>query len=296
MGKKYSIFHIEGGLGKHIAATAVAKCIKNNYPDRDLIIVCAYPEIFVQLEYVSKAFRIGYTSYFYQDYILNVDSLIFKGEPYFTTSHIHKQKPLIENWCEMHQLNYNKEQPDLFFNSVYKKIANGLWEYDKPAFVIHTNGGGFNDEKGLSYKWTRDMPAPVIQSIVNYYSKRYTIFQVCRPNSFVANGAIPVNKSMGTLEFLSILLISEKRLLIDSALQHAAKALDLPSTVLWVGTSPKVFGYDLHTNISAIEPKNPKYPDSYLFDYMFDGLPFEYPYGSSDDIFDLDRIVESLNK
>ena len=29
--EKYVIFHIEGGLGKHIAATAVAKTIKNNY-------------------------------------------------------------------------------------------------------------------------------------------------------------------------------------------------------------------------------------------------------------------------
>ena len=33
MEKKYSIFHLEGGLGKHVAATAVAQCIKNNYPD-----------------------------------------------------------------------------------------------------------------------------------------------------------------------------------------------------------------------------------------------------------------------
>ena len=46
---KFAIFHIEGGLGKHIAATAVAKCIKNNHPDRELIIVCAYPEIFLNL-------------------------------------------------------------------------------------------------------------------------------------------------------------------------------------------------------------------------------------------------------
>ena len=40
----YSIFHLEGGLGKHIEATAVAKCIKNNHPQRKLIVICAYPE------------------------------------------------------------------------------------------------------------------------------------------------------------------------------------------------------------------------------------------------------------
>jgi hypothetical protein len=31
--KKYSIFQIQGGLGKHIAATAVGQAIKNNHPD-----------------------------------------------------------------------------------------------------------------------------------------------------------------------------------------------------------------------------------------------------------------------
>ena len=41
---KYSIFHVQGGFGKHIAATAVAKCIKNNHPSRQLVIVCAWPD------------------------------------------------------------------------------------------------------------------------------------------------------------------------------------------------------------------------------------------------------------
>ena len=43
MDKKYAVFHVDGGIGKHIAATAVAKCIKNNHPDRELIVVCAWP-------------------------------------------------------------------------------------------------------------------------------------------------------------------------------------------------------------------------------------------------------------
>jgi hypothetical protein len=294
MKKKYSIFHIDGGLGKHIAATAVAKCIKNNYPDRELIVVCAWPQIFIELDFVHKVFRTGFTSYFYQDYILDGDSLLFKAEPYFTTAHIYKQKNLIENWCELHQLQYSGEKPELKFNHIYMQIAQSMWKYDKPPLVIQSNGGMFADDKGLTYKWTRDIPAPVIQSIVNYYSKRHTIYQVCRPNSFIANGAIAVNQEMNIMEMLSILLISDKRLLIDSSLQHAAAALNLPSTVLWIGTSPDVFGYDLHTNILAKEPANRKFPDSYLFDYNFEGNPYEYPYGPTDDIFDLDKIVKSI--
>ena len=52
--KKYSLFHIEGGLGKHIAAIAVAKCIKNNHSDRKLIVVCAYPEIYLKFLEVQR--------------------------------------------------------------------------------------------------------------------------------------------------------------------------------------------------------------------------------------------------
>ena len=67
--EKYSLFHIEGGLGKHVAATAVAKCIKNNHPDRKLIVVCAYPEVYLNLRFVDRVYRIGNTPYFYNDYI-----------------------------------------------------------------------------------------------------------------------------------------------------------------------------------------------------------------------------------
>jgi len=92
--KKYSIFQIQGGLGKHIAATAVAQAIKNNYPDRELIVVCAWPELWANLPFVYRVFPLGNTSYFYDEYIDGKDSLIFGNEPYFTTTHINKTLPL----------------------------------------------------------------------------------------------------------------------------------------------------------------------------------------------------------
>ena len=67
---KYSVFHVEGGLGKNIAATAVARCIKNNFPDRDLIVVCSYPEVFLHNPIVEKVYALGNTPYFYKDYTL----------------------------------------------------------------------------------------------------------------------------------------------------------------------------------------------------------------------------------
>jgi hypothetical protein len=96
------------------------------------------------------------------------------------------------------------------------------------------------------------------------------------------------------MEFLSIILHSEKRILIDSCLQHAAAALNLSSVVLWNGTSPKVFGHEIHTNIETTKPRNFKLPGSYLFDFDFMGVEYEYPFNEREDIFDIDQIIEAI--
>ena len=155
--EKYAIFHIEGGIGKHIAATAVAQCIKNNHPDRKLIIVCAWPSPFINLDFVDRVYRHGNTPYFYQDYIINKDSILFKHEPYFTSDHIHENKALIQNWCNMYGLEYNEEKPKLIFNLREKQLSNILWESEKPIMVLQSSGGMFNQENGLKYKWTGDI-------------------------------------------------------------------------------------------------------------------------------------------
>jgi hypothetical protein len=77
-------------------------------------------------------------------------------------------------------------------------------------------------------------------------------------------------------------------------LQHAASALGLKSTVLWIGTSPKLFGYDSHDNIVAQINDNIKLPDSYLFDFSFNGVLHECPLMDFN-IFDMDSIIYSVS-
>ena len=104
MSEQYCIFHINGGLGKNIAATAVAQCIKNNFPDRKLIVVCGWPDIFINLSFVHRVYNFNNISYFYQTYIEDKESLIFHNEPYLTTDHINKKLHLIQSWCKMYNV------------------------------------------------------------------------------------------------------------------------------------------------------------------------------------------------
>jgi hypothetical protein len=291
---KYSIFHLEGGLGKHVAATAVAKAIKNNHPDRKLIVVCAYPEIFLNLDFIHKVFRIGNTPYFYQDYIEGKDSLIFKHEPYFSTDHILKKTSLIESWCKVYSLEYRGELPELVFNLRQKQFGLNKWNRERPIMVIQTNGGPLTDQP-YPYSWTRDIPYSTAQDLVYHFSNDYHIIQIARNEANKLNGVEFINEPMSNMELFSLLLMSQKEILIDSALQHASAALGKKSTVLWVATSPKVFGYEMHNNIQANLPQDVKLPDSYLFDYNFNGAIHECPL-LDDNIFDINEIIASVNQ
>lgn len=290
--KSYSLFHIEGGLGKHVAATAVAKCIKNNHPERELIVVCAYPEVFLNLDFVTRVYRIGSTPYFYDDYIKDQDTLIFKHEPYFTDDHIHQRSSLIQNWCKLYSLQYSGEMPQLTFNIRQLQLGMRRWKRERPVLLIHTNGGPLRDQP-YPYSWTRDMPTPLATEVVRALAKDYHIIQVCRDQLQAIDGAETVFAPLSNMELFSLLLHSQKRLLIDSCLQHAAAALNLPSTVLWIGTSSTTFGYSMHRNFHAKMPDNVKRPDSYLFDYNFNGMVHECPLLDLN-IFDSQEIINSL--
>jgi hypothetical protein len=292
---KFAIFHLEGGLGKNIAASAMARIIKKNHPDRKLVIVASYPEIFLNNPYVYRVYPHGSVPYFYDDYILDKDSILFKHEPYFHTTHILKQQSLIKTWADLYQLKYTEDDllPELYYNMVQNKMVN-IWERNRPVLVLHTNGGPLTEQK-YNYSWTRDLPYELSEKIVEKYKNKYHIIQVCRNESQVLPGVEAITSSMGNLELFSLLAVSKKRILIDSCLQHAAAAFNLPSTVFWIGTSPTVFGYHIHDNITANSPQgNVKLLNSYLFDYQFTGELHECPYMGVEEMFDIPTILEKL--
>ena len=290
---KYLVWHIEGGLGKNIAATALLESIVETYPDRNIVIVASYPEIFINNPYVYRVYRIGVTSYFYDDYIRDKDTLIFRHEPYFQTQHILKQKHLIENWADLLGVKYKGHFPEIHFNLVQKQLPLN-WLRDKPILILQTNGGPLQNQK-LSYSWTRDIPHNIATKIVEEFKKDYHIIQIMRQGSIPLENVEVIDYTMSNMELFGLIAISDKRVLIDSSIQHIASALNLPSTVLWIGTSPKNFGYTMHSNIIANPPKqNIKLIDAYLFDSSFEGIPHECPYMSVEEMFDINEIINSI--
>jgi uncharacterized phage-like protein YoqJ len=107
------IFQISGGLGKSIMATAVCSAIKKKYPEANLIVVSAYADVYLNNPNVHRAYNFGGFSYFYDEFINGKEFKIFANDPYLETAHVKQNEHLIKTWCEMFDVPYNGEQPEL---------------------------------------------------------------------------------------------------------------------------------------------------------------------------------------
>ena len=295
MEKKYLIWHVQGGLGKNIAATSLINSIKEKYTDRKFILVCSFPEIFLNNPNIDRVYSIGNHPYFYENYIENKDVIIFKHEPYDQTGHITRKKHLIENWCDLLNIKYQNQQPQILTNYPQSQ-SPAKWVREKPILLLQTTGGPFIQENPTLYEWTRDLPIEISQALVNKYSPLYHIIHVTKPGGYLLEGVERIENSLSNMDLFSLVASSSQRILIDSCLQHAAAAINLPSIVFWIGTSPKVFGYNLHKNIIAKLPiKANQLINSYVFDYSFNDNEYECPYPNVNEMFDIEKILKELD-
>ena len=284
------IFQINGGIGKVIASTAICASIKSQYPDAKLIVVSGYPDVFLGNPNVDRAYAFGQQAYFYKEYIENQEIMVFAHDPYLEAKHIKQEEHLIETWCKLYGLPVTKTVGELFLTQREIDFFSKKFVSDKPIFLMQTNGGAESEQK---YSWARDIPSYVVENVIHEFREKYNIVHMKREDQLGYDGTFAVSDTFRALVVL--VSLSEKRLMMDSFGQHAAAALNKPSTVLWVANSPKVFGYDIHTNIVANpETTSSELRNAYLSKYNIGGDPIEFPYKNESEIFDVDAVINSL--
>jgi len=290
--EKYIVWHIEGSLSKNVMATSLIESLKQKYSDRKIVIVASHPEIFLNIPQVYRAYPLDNLPYFYEDYIKDKDTLVFKHNPYEESSYILNKSHIVESWCKLLDIEYNSQTPQINFNFAQKRKAK-KWERPKPILLIQTNGGSLEEDN--EYSWSKDIPFMLATQIANKYKNTHHIIQVCKPKSLQLQNVEVINQYIPSIDLFSLLMSSDKRILIDSCLQHVAAAFDLKSHVFWIGTSPKSHGYSLHDNIVANPPLlSSKLPSSYLSQYSSEGLLYECPYMNIDEMFNIPQIIKSI--
>lgn len=285
------IFQIDGGLGKSIMATAILKVIKKEFKKANIIVVTGYPDVFINNPNVNKVLHQHQAVDMYKNYIQNKNAKVFITDPYSTSDFITESNHLLKIWCDIYGLNYDGELPEIFLSKGEKEYFEPFYRLDKPIMAIQPNGGGVG--QALKYSWTRDLPVSVVNEVVNYFKNDYAILHIKRDDQFIYENTIGALDNWRSIAIM--LTLSTKRLLIDSSSMHICTALNLPSVVGWIGTSPKVFGYDLHTNIIANEPtKEMNFEsNSYTKHQLFEDIA-TMPYNDFSEVFDTKAIINSL--
>jgi len=287
----YVVFEISGGHGKNIQATAVIRAIKKQYPNRKIIVVGSWDASFFNNPNIFRFYLQGQVQYFKDDYIKD-DTIIMKHDPYNETNHILRKEHLTETWCKMFNVPYDGYKPELYLNPRELEIAKDKIKPDsRPIMLLQTHGGGGQQYSKKS--WYRDMPIEIAQKLVNYFSKSYRILHIKNPDQPNLQGVEPLNLPLR--ELYAVFPLSTKRLFIDSFAAHAAAALNLQSTVCWIGNSPQVFGYEEHINIL---PNANIINNFNKFSYMNDdisGMIQQFPYDTVN-LFDINQIIEAVNK
>jgi hypothetical protein len=285
------IFQIDGGIGKNIMATAVCKAIKTQYPNDKLIVVTAYNDVFINNPNVDRCFNFANLSYFFEEYVDGKEVKLCLQDPYRQTDFLKREKSLIQIWCEMNFIKYNGETPEIFLTEREKSFYSKQFVTEKPLFVMQTNGGAEN--QGHKYSWARDIPTKNVQEIIENYKNDYTIAHIRREDQLGYEFTTPIQGNYRSMVVL--ISMSGLRLFMDSFAQHTAMALNLPSVVLWIANSPTVFGYFQHKNIVANEfTTKPELVGSYIDKFDISGNLLQFPYNSEDEIFDTQKIIDSL--
>jgi len=288
------IFQVDGGLGKSIMATAMVKVIKNRYKNSNLIVVTAHTDIFLNNPHINKVYHHHNTNGFYLKYIKDQKCKMFVADPYRQSDFILK-KPihLLKTWCELFGLNYNNEHPQIYLTQPELDTFKPYYVTDKPILAIQSSGGP--PGLGYQYAWTRDIPDPIVLSIIKEYKKSHTIVHIKREDQKTYPDTM---QALDGYRSIAILLqMSDKRLLMDSFGQHMSSALNLKSTVCWINTKPEIFGYNLHDNIKANTfNKNPDYKDAQYIPFELSENIHNIPYKDLNDVFDLNKILISLKK
>lgn len=286
------VFQINGGIGKCVMATAVCEAIKKEYPDSKLIVVSGYADVFLNNPFVDRAFNYGGFSYFYEEYLENKEFKIMAHDPYLETRHVMQDEHLIETWCKMFGVKYSSEQPKIYLTGREVDFFKNKFVSDKPIFLMQTNGGVPNDSK---YSWARDIPRTVVLDVINEFKEDYNIVHIKREDQLSYENTFAVSDSFRALVVL--ILMSSKRLFMDSFAQHVAAGLDLKSTVCWIANKPEVFGYQIHHNILANpHTARPELRAAYLQKFNISGDLLEFPYKNEDEIFNIEDVLKSLKK
>jgi len=293
------IYIVEGGIGKHIAFSALIPQIASK---EDIYIMSSYPDVYNFNPKVRRSLGRN-TQYAWEDYITREENTIKYYEPYYCSDFIKGKKHLIEVWCDGYNIEYSKDMlPHVVVNKDMNRAADQFAEANGKFIIIQLTGGQspytYNNNNQRVILQRKEYPTHLRLKLIATIRKKYPdlkILEFCLPNEVPpVEGVIRIEAHY--LLYVALLSRAEAFIGIDSALQHMAASVQKTGIVLWGGTSPVSFGYDLHINLCGkCSQGTPHCSRPYIRemgDYIGNGGLWSCPDGTCMDI----EISDIINK
>lgn len=288
-----------GGIGKIIMSTAVAKSLRQSYPNADLHVHTPHVAVYENIPWVNKVFRYGATTQYYEHYLKDQKIFWAQYEPYWHPEYINGTKHLIDAWCDgMKIINFG-HQPYIQLTEKEKRAGQDFYLRQKNPCVAFQITGGAPIKKGQnrSKMFVRDLDPKIMTSVVNELKNTHGFLQIASEGQPLINGTSPF-VGYGIREVFAIVYGAQIVLSIDSVTQHIAQALNKKCIVLWGATNPNKLGYESHVNLWREACPTPLCgrPNSYVMDSGPDGSPWTCPYGEPCTQHDAGNIIKAIKE
>lgn len=144
---KNIVFIIDGGIGKVICSTGIVKALAEKFPDKKIVVMSGYPDIYEHNLYVHRNFHFQNTLNFYEDYFVERnDTYVIKIEPYTDYDYVSKKEHITRVWANAIGLEDKIYQPYIRFLdtelTMAKKFIDEKTKKDKSKFVMLQWVGG----------------------------------------------------------------------------------------------------------------------------------------------------------
>jgi ADP-heptose:LPS heptosyltransferase len=281
-----------GGLGKTIVATAVAKAIKEQYPKARMIVQANYSEVFKGLPLADRFYPQSPAPYF-RDIVQDYD--VLTTEPYIDLAFRQGKEHLIDVWCRRLGIKPPVEKRGLIVLDEHEKQAAdnmirpiGL---DRPVIAFQPFGGIPSSEPGRANDpfgqfQARHLSVVQAQSIVDEIVKQgAAVLQISLPTEPKLKNVLNLgDQTLPARIIFAVLDRCSGVVAIDSFVNHAWAALGKKGGVfLWGYSSPMQYGYagnsQMTVKLEKCDTPHCNRPETFLSDIDGCGRHWECPHG-----------------
>lgn len=278
---------VGGGIGKHIAFSALSKQLAEKYGD--IILVNSYPEVFQNNPYIYRNLTANH-AYLYEDYLHDIS--VLKPEPYDSDLYRIEGKHIIDVYADILKIDTPNKKPLLFLSEKEDvMVAGELREKIKKEYILVQIFGGVSSYTPQMVQqknnFSRDYPISMAQELVNKIKDKYPQYEIVQIRLVTEpqlQNVLPITSPITSRVMMAMVKFSKTFIAIDSCIQHISAAYDKKGIVLWGGTSPTKLGYEHNINIHRSELPHCKTkfchrPDTYFADVTATGLwdcPYNY--------------------